>query len=132
LVVCRLRAVAAEGGYEAVANFPHVAGKRIRQARRRSMGAAGPATRGSLAVVCARAIDAIRQRRTPVVPGERAVTARQTNWRHGMANKDTGYGRNWKKWLAIYAVAGVVVYLIVYLVFFSGGGGGAAGGGGLY
>jgi hypothetical protein len=41
VVVCRLRAVAAEGGYEAVENFPHVAGKRIRQARRRSMGAAG-------------------------------------------------------------------------------------------
>src|SRR5215211_1184100 len=80
----------------------------------------------------ARAIDAIRQRRTPVVPGERGVTAQQTNWRRGMANKDTGYGRNWKKWLAIYVVAGVVVYLIVYLVFFSGGGGGAAGGGGLY
>jgi hypothetical protein len=77
-------------------------------------------------------IDAIRQRRTPVVPGERGVTAQQTNWRHGMANKDTGYGRRWKKWLAIYAVAGVVIYLIVYLVFFSGGGGGAAGGGGLY
>jgi hypothetical protein len=81
---------------------------------------------------CAREIDAIRQRRTPVVPGERGVTAQQTNWRHGMANKDTGYGRNWKKWLAIYVVAGVIVYLIVYLVFFSGGGGGAAGGGGLY
>jgi hypothetical protein len=77
------------------------------------------------------AIDAIRQRRTPVVPGERGVTAQQTNWRHGMANKDTGYGRNWKKWLAIYAVAGVVIYLIVYLVFFSGGGG-SGGGGGLY
>jgi hypothetical protein len=75
------------------------------------------------------AIDAIRQRRTPVVPGERGVTAQQTNWRHGMANKDTGYGRNWKKWLAIYAVAGVVIYLIVYLVFFSGGGGGGGGGG---
>jgi len=78
------------------------------------------------------AIDAIRQYRTPVVPGERGVTAQQTNWRHGMANKETGYGRNWKKWLAIYAVAGVVIYLIVYLVFFSGGGGGGAGGGGLY
>jgi hypothetical protein len=52
-----------------------------------------------------------------------------------MANNNTGYGRRWKKWLAIYAVAGVVIYLIVYLVFFSsggGGGGGAAGGGGLY
>jgi hypothetical protein len=47
-----------------------------------------------------------------------------------MANKDTGYGRRWKKWLAIYAVAGVVVYLIVYLAFFYNGGGGAAGGGG--
>jgi hypothetical protein len=54
------------------------------------------------------------------------------NWRQGMDNKDTGYGRNWKKWLAIYAVAGVVVYLIVYLVFFASSGGGAAGGGGLY
>jgi hypothetical protein len=54
------------------------------------------------------------------------------NWRQGMANKGTGYGRNWKKWLAIYVVAGVVVYLIVYLVFFASGGGGAAGGGGLY
>jgi hypothetical protein len=49
-----------------------------------------------------------------------------------MANKDTGYGRRWKKWLAIYAVAGVVIYLIVYLVFFSSGGGAAGGGGGLY
>jgi hypothetical protein len=47
-----------------------------------------------------------------------------------MANKNTGYGRNWKKWLAIYAVVGAVVYLIVYLAFFAGGGGGAAGGGG--
>jgi hypothetical protein len=49
-----------------------------------------------------------------------------------MVDKRTGYGRNWKKWLAIYAVAGVVVYLIVYLAFFYNGGGGTAGGGGLY
>jgi hypothetical protein len=50
-----------------------------------------------------------------------------------MADKDTGYGRRWGKWLAIYAVVGVVIYLIVYLAFFyHGGGGGAAGGGGLY
>jgi hypothetical protein len=49
-----------------------------------------------------------------------------------MANKDSGYGRNWKRWLAIYAVAGAVVYLIVYLAFFYDGGGGAGGGGGLY
>jgi hypothetical protein len=50
-----------------------------------------------------------------------------------MANRRTGYGRNWKRWLAIYAVVGVVVYLIVYfLVFYSGGGGAGTGGGGLY
>jgi hypothetical protein len=42
-----------------------------------------------------------------------------------MADKKTGYGRRWKKWPAIYAVAGVVVYLIVYLVFFYHAGGGA-------
>jgi hypothetical protein len=48
-----------------------------------------------------------------------------------MANKSTGYGRKWKKWLAIYAGLGVVAYLIVYLVFFTGGGA-AGGGGGLY
>jgi hypothetical protein len=34
------------------------------------------------------------------------------------------YGRNWKKWLAIYVVAGAVVYGIVYLILQSGGGGG--------
>ena len=66
----------------------------------------------------------------PVVPGERGGTAHRTNRRYVMANKGTGYGRRWKRWLAIYVVAGVVVYLIVYLVFFSNGGGGAAGGGG--
>jgi len=41
--------------------------------------------------------------------------------------KSTGYSRrSWKKWLAIYAIAGAIVYLIVYLLFFahSGGGGG--------
>jgi hypothetical protein len=47
-----------------------------------------------------------------------------------MADKSTGYGRNWKRWLAIYAAVGVVVYLVVYLVFFYHSGGGAAGGGG--
>lgn len=31
-----------------------------------------------------------------------------------MANKSTGYGRRWKRWLAIYAVAAGLVYLIVY------------------
>jgi hypothetical protein len=47
-----------------------------------------------------------------------------------VAKRDSGYGRNWKKWLAIYAVVGLIAYLIIYLVFFTGGGGG--GGGGLY
>ncbi|HSD49531.1 MAG TPA: hypothetical protein VLE71_06840 [Actinomycetota bacterium] len=45
-----------------------------------------------------------------------------------MADKDTAYGRAWKKWLVIYAIAGALVYLIVYALFFSGSGGG----GGLY
>lgn len=45
-----------------------------------------------------------------------------------MAGKSAGYGRSWKKWLAIYAVVGAVLYLIVYLLFFAGGGSG----GGLY
>jgi hypothetical protein len=41
-----------------------------------------------------------------------------------MAQKrSTGYGRRWRKWLAIYLFAGAVVYLIVYLVFFADGGG---------
>jgi hypothetical protein len=46
--------------------------------------------------------------------------------------KSTGYGRKWKKWLAIYVVAGAIVYLIIYLAFLHTGGGGGAGGGGLY
>jgi hypothetical protein len=31
-----------------------------------------------------------------------------------MANRRTSYGRNWKKWLAICAALGVVVFCIVY------------------
>jgi hypothetical protein len=46
-----------------------------------------------------------------------------------MTDKNTGYGRNWKKWLAIYAVVGAVVYLIIFLVIAADGGGGL---GGLY
>jgi hypothetical protein len=49
-----------------------------------------------------------------------------------VANNSTGYGRKWKKWLAIYAAVGVVAYLIIYLVFIYGGSGAAGGGGGLY
>jgi hypothetical protein len=45
-----------------------------------------------------------------------------------MADKATGYGGKWKRWLAIYAVVGVIAYLVIYLVFFHHGGSG----GGLY
>ena len=38
-----------------------------------------------------------------------------------MAQKGAGYGRNRKKLVAIYAVAGAVAYLIAYLVFFAHG-----------
>jgi len=31
---------------------------------------------------------------------------------------------SWKKWLAIYAIAGAIVYVIVYVVFFAHSGGG--------
>jgi hypothetical protein len=41
-----------------------------------------------------------------------------------MAQKESGYGGKWKKWLAIYIAVGAVVYMIVYLLFFRGGGGG--------
>ena len=41
-----------------------------------------------------------------------------------MAQKMAGYGRRWKKWLAIYVAAGAVAYLVVFLVFFHHGGGG--------
>jgi hypothetical protein len=57
-------------------------------------------------------------------------TTQQANRRYVMADKSTGYGRNWKKWLAIYAVVGAIVYLIVYVALIYDGG--AAGGGGLY
>lgn len=45
-----------------------------------------------------------------------------------MAQRSTGYGRKWKKWLVIYVAVGAVVYLLVYLLFFANGGSG----GGLY
>jgi len=47
-----------------------------------------------------------------------------------MAQKSSGYGRNWKKWLTIYLVIGTIAYFVVYLLFFTGGGG--AGGGRAY
>jgi hypothetical protein len=45
-----------------------------------------------------------------------------------MAQKVAGYGRKWKKWLAIYAGVGVVAYLLIFLLFFHGGSAGAGGG----
>jgi hypothetical protein len=47
-----------------------------------------------------------------------------------MAERRSGYGRKWRKWLVIYLAVAAVVYLLVYLVFFTGGGGAA--GRGLY
>jgi hypothetical protein len=41
-----------------------------------------------------------------------------------MAQKEAGYRRKWKRWVAIYLAAAAVVYLAVFLVFFSHGGGG--------
>ena len=39
-----------------------------------------------------------------------------------------GYGRKWKKWLAIYLAVGAVVYVVVYFAFLHHGGGGGGGG----
>jgi hypothetical protein len=36
--------------------------------------------------------------------------------------KPGGYGTNWRKWLLIYLVVGVVAYLLIYFLFFSDGG----------
>ena len=47
--------------------------------------------------------------------------------RRCVMSSNAGYGRKWKKWLAIYAAVGVVVYLIIYLIFAGGGGGGGVG-----
>jgi hypothetical protein len=42
--------------------------------------------------------------------------------------KQSSYGRKWKKWLGIYLAVGAVAYFIVFLVFFHHGGAGAGGG----
>ena len=42
--------------------------------------------------------------------------------------RDGGYGRRWKKWFAIYLLAGLVIYGLVYLILQSEG----SSGGGLY
>ena len=41
-----------------------------------------------------------------------------------MAQRQAGYGRKWKKWLAIYLAGGAVAYIVIYLVFLHHGGGG--------
>jgi len=40
-----------------------------------------------------------------------------------MASERSGYGRKWKKWLAIYLAVGAVAYFVIYLAFFAKGGG---------
>jgi hypothetical protein len=62
----------------------------------------------------------------PVVPDER--DSRERRMEEGEMAQSGSYGRKWKKWLAIYAVVGAIVYLIVYAVFFANG----SGSGGLY
>jgi hypothetical protein len=41
-----------------------------------------------------------------------------------MASERSGYGRKWKRWLAIYLAVGAVVYVVLYVAFFHHGGGG--------
>jgi hypothetical protein len=45
------------------------------------------------------------------------------------SDRKQGYGRNWKKLVAIYLVIGALAYGLIYLALQSGGG---SGGGGLY
>lgn len=40
-----------------------------------------------------------------------------------MAEQRTGHRGRWTKWLALYVIAGGLVYLAVYLIFLRGGGG---------
>jgi hypothetical protein len=54
------------------------------------------------------------------------TATRTTDGRHEMAEQKRY--RNWKKWVAIYVVAGLVIYGLIYLILTAGGGGG----GGLY
>jgi len=46
-----------------------------------------------------------------------------------MAEKVAGYGRKWKKWLAIYAVAAMVAYGAIFLLLMHHSAGAAGGGG---
>jgi hypothetical protein len=42
---------------------------------------------------------------------------------HQEDKPQSGYRSNWKKWVAIYLVAGAVIYLVIYLAINAGGGG---------
>jgi hypothetical protein len=46
-----------------------------------------------------------------------------------MAQSKSGYGSKWVKWVGIYLAVAAVAYLVIYLVFFHHGGGGGSGGG---
>ena len=46
-----------------------------------------------------------------------------------MQEERTGYRGRWKRWLAIYLVAGAVLYVILYFAFFHHTGGVGGGGG---
>jgi hypothetical protein len=41
-----------------------------------------------------------------------------------MATERPGYGRKWKRWLAIYLAVGAVAYFVLYVALFHHGGGG--------
>jgi hypothetical protein len=41
-----------------------------------------------------------------------------------MASERSGYGRKWKKWLAIYLAVGALAYVVLYVALFHHGGGG--------
>jgi len=44
------------------------------------------------------------------------------------SQQQSGYKRNWAKWIGLYLVIGAIAYLIIYLVAFHHGGGAAGGG----
>jgi hypothetical protein len=61
----------------------------------------------------------------PVVPMVGGRYRPDDTERSTTMQKRTPYGRtSWRKWLAIYAIAGAIVYVIVYVVFFAHSGGG--------
>jgi hypothetical protein len=45
-------------------------------------------------------------------------------WDMATEPERSGYGRKWKRWLAIYLAVGAVAYIVIYVAFFQHGGGG--------